>query len=244
MDDMRLVANRFAKVAKDMVNESAAVAVDAFAKTNPKETGDAAPASFTAQDAVASMTRLVDIALRGSIAMARIPLQIAPDPNMMLAADHVAAVTGRGITQASRVLSNAAEDIERNGIHKDALAQTSVRLANIAMLRSAEIAQTIAAGPGRYQDPHLISDDFPIDPDPDNDRRLALTELGRPKFEENIAHIAVFDPADGLLAKGTSTFKLIANSAGIPSGVYQGTVQVFRLDQKEPDATIEVLFAL
>ena len=42
--------------------------------------------------------------------------------------------------------------------------KSAVKIARIGMLRSAEIAQTIAAGPGAYADPVLLSDDIQIAP--------------------------------------------------------------------------------
>lgn len=244
MDDMRLVANRFAEVAKDMINKSADVAQDVFDKTNPKDTQEQATAgSFTAAEAVASMAKLVDIAVSGSIAMARIPLQTKPDRNLLLATDHVASVVGRGAGQAARIVTDAAKDIEKDGFKKDRWAESAARLANIAMLRGAEIVQTIAAGPGMYRDPSLTSDEYTVDLDNDHDRLLTLTKAARPGIEENIAHQVGFVPSDRVLRKGHNKFQLTANSAGLPSGVYLCQIDISHFDKRDP-SRVEVLFAL
>lgn len=261
MDDMGQIADRFAAIARGMVDQSAAVAQQVFTKTNPETTnpektnpettdpaadpqGRSASGTFTAANAVASMAELVDIAVRGSVATARIPLQTEPDRNVLLAADHVASVLGRGVSQATEVISDATRDMEQNGFDKDRIAESTVRLASLAMLRGAEIMQTIAAGPGRYRDPSLSSDEFTVTPDPDHDRLLEMVTLARPDVDENIAHIVRFIPADRILLRNNGTFRLTANSAGIPSGVYQGTVRVSRVADPEEHQLIEVLFAL
>jgi hypothetical protein len=246
MDDMRQVVNRFAEVARVMVNDSAAVAQEVFGKTNPPDdpAGKPVAGSFTAADAAASMARLVDIAVQGSVALARIPLTTPVDRNVLLAADNVASVIGRGVTQATQVVTEMATDVADKGFDKDRLAHSTVRLASLAMLRGAEVLQTVAAGPGQYRDPTRSSDEITVDPDSTHDRLLELVTLARPNVSENLAHLVRFDPADRVLRMKETTFRLIANSAGIPSGVYRGTVKLTHIDDPEQHTSVEVLFAL
>ncbi|MDF2823208.1 MAG: hypothetical protein K0R68_616 [Mycobacterium sp.] len=242
MDDMRLMAERLAEIARGVVNDSAGVAQEVFAKTNPPD--GSTPGTFTAGDAINSMTRLVDIAVGAGVAMARVPLQTEPDRQTMLVADNVASVIGRGVTQASRLIADTTKDIEQNGFSRDRVAESTVRLAGLAMLRGAEIIQTVAAGPGMYRGPTLTSDEFTVAPDADHDRTLELVTLARPGVDEDIAHAVRFIPADRILLKGQSTFRLTANTAGIPSGIYQGTVTVSPTDDPGTGHEVEVLFAL
>ena len=86
MDDPKAIATRYATITRKMVNDAAQVAIDAFDKIN-KPGGS----TYTAADAIKSMTTLAGIAITGGSALARIPLQIQPDNGPMLVADEVAA---------------------------------------------------------------------------------------------------------------------------------------------------------
>ena len=97
MDDPMVIATRYATIARKMVNDAAQVAIDAFDKIN--KTGGS---TYTAADAIESMTTLAGIAISGGSALVRIPLQIQPDNGPMLVADEVAAVITLACTARGR----------------------------------------------------------------------------------------------------------------------------------------------
>ena len=177
--------------------------------------------------------------------MARIPLQTPTDPRVMLLADHVTTVVSRGLLEATQVAGEAANVIDDEPMNPDRneLVKSAVKIARIGMLRSAEIAQTIAAGPGAYADPVLHSDDFHIDA-VNYDRTLKVDTLGRKGITENVAKLVSVDLPNGLLPANMDSFRMVANSAGIPSGVYVGTVKAYKPGNAASEADVKVSFAL
>ncbi len=77
--------------------------------------------------------------------------------------------------------------------------KSAVKMARIGMLRTAEIAQTVAAGPGAYADPVLYSDDIHIDAKP-YDRTLKVTSMRRKAVpNEDITKQVAFDLSNAIL---------------------------------------------
>ena len=103
--------------------------------------------TYTAADAIESMTTLAGIAITGGSALARIPLQIQPDNGPMLVADEVAAVVTRALTGAAAVAGDAAEQVN-DGTFRANWVDSAVTLTGMAVLRAAEAAEAIGAGPG------------------------------------------------------------------------------------------------
>ena len=240
MDDPKVIAARVAKEATEAVDEAAKVATDAFNKINsPDEYGE-----YTPKDAAKSVFDLARIAITGAFDMARIPLQTQPDPRVMLLADHITTVVRRGLLEATQVASESWDLFDDGDFDRDEQVKSAVKIAHIALLRGAEIAQTVAAGPGAYADTVLTSD--PITVDPKNyPRKLQVANLGRPAVpNENIKALVSFDPPDGILPTNATEFRLVANSAGIPSGVYVGKVELRILSSDTLDDDVVVSFEL
>jgi hypothetical protein len=238
MDDPKVIAARLAKEATDTIDDAAKVATDAFDKINAD--------AYTANEAAKSLFELTRVMIKGAADIARIPLQTPPDPRVLLLADHITTVVRRGLLEATQVASDAWDliDSDDNDFDRDEWVMSAVKIARIGMLRGAEIAQTIAAGPGAYADPVLSSDAINIPPR-NYDRRLQVVSMGRPDVpNENIAKLVSFDLANGILPANSESFRMVTNSAGIPSGVYVGTVEAYTLDTKTLDDSVEVSFAL
>ena len=223
MDDPNAIATRYATITRNMANAAAQVAIDAFNKINGN------PGSYKAADAIESMTTLAEIAITGGSALARIPLQIQPDNGPMLVADEVAAVVTRALTGAATVAGDAAEQIN-DGTFRANWVDSAVALTGMAVLRAAEAAEAIGAGPGVLGDPRKA---FPYTINGVNlTDQLVLkmaSPLARPDVaDEDIARLVRFDPDGGVLkaGRGNSDFSLTINCAGIPSGIYLGQVEV------------------
>ena len=221
MDDPMAIATRYATVTRKMVNDATQVAIDAFKKIN------AVPTNYSGNDAIESMTQLATIALTGGSALARIPLQIQPDNGPMLVADEVASVVQRAMTDAAAVAGDAAEKIDA-GTFRAQWVDSAVMLTSMAVLRTAEAAEAIVAGPGVLADPVKEFGPFPINGAILADEVvLKLEKLARPGVDENIAGLVNFAPAGGVLKKDTpKAFSLMINTAGIASGMFQGAVSV------------------
>ncbi|CAN5783698.1 hypothetical protein BH10ACT9_BH10ACT9_46350 [soil metagenome] len=254
MDDPQAIAERFRTVARTIVADTAAVAEDAFAMinkdapTNPPpeqaDNGAAAPPAppkggagqaYTAGEAVKTLSSLFKVAVTGAINLARVPLQSQPENQPMLMADHLGTVAARSAADVDRVAQDAAALIDRNAFTQNQWVDTAIKLTSIAMIRGAEVIETVGAGPGRYGNPAKTSDPIVVAADADNDRELKVLNLGRPGVkDEDITALVRFGPADAIVVKGTETFllrgksevTLTVNAAGIPSGLYLGTISI------------------
>ncbi|BBX26511.1 hypothetical protein [Mycolicibacterium alvei] len=240
MDDPKVIAAKYAKEVNDTIDDAAKVANDAYAKIN------AQPSTFGTEDAIKSFFDMTRIAIKGAADIARIPLQSPPDARVLLLADHISTVIRRGLLETTQIAAEAANLIDKDptNVDRDELVKSAVKVVRIGMLRSAEIAQTIAAGPGAYGDPVLYSDDIAIAPKA-YDRTLAVAAMARKDVpSEDIRKYVSFDLSNGVLPANTDSFRMIANSAGLCSGVYIGQVTAHTLDTNTLDATVEVSFAL
>lgn len=244
MDDPQAIAGRIGDIAKEAVNTSAGIAFTAFRKINqvPDDDGNIPP-RYTPADAVTSMNDLIAAMLKAGVDMARVPLRVNYDQNMMTLADNVASIVGRGITQAAQIAGKAAASVEKDGVKNQTALDSAIELTNIAMLRTAEIAEAVAAGPGLYRDPVLYSDPITV-ADDGTVRQLKLLSMARQDTGEDITAQVWFDPANGVLMPGMTQFRLVANSAGLPSGVYCGVVEVKTTGPAPARPQIAVEFAL
>jgi hypothetical protein len=233
MDDPMAIATRYATITRKMVNDATQVAIDAFNTIN------GTPGSYTGDDAIKSMTQLANIAITGGAALARIPLQIQPDNGPMLVADEVASVVQNALTDAAEVAGDAAEKVDA-GTFKSQWVDSAVMLTSMAVLRAAEVAEAIVAGPGVLADPVMKYGPFPVTGANSADEVvLKMETLARPGVDENIAGLVSFTPAGGVLKAGAKkAFSLTINSAGIASGMFQGEVSVSINNVAQPNLPV------
>ena len=158
MDDPKVIAGKYAKEVNEAIDGAAQVATDAYDKIN------ADPPAYETKDAIKSFFDLTRIAIQGAADIARIPLQTTARPPGAAARrprhDGRAPWPARGHSGRRRSGKYHRQRIQWHS-DRNELVKSAVKMARIGMLRSAEIAQTIAAGPGAYADPVLISDDIP-----------------------------------------------------------------------------------
>jgi hypothetical protein len=223
MDDPKSIATRYATITRKMVNGAAKVAIDAFDQINKT------PGSYTPEKAIDSATKLAGIAITGASELARIPLQIQPDNGPLRVADEIAAVVQRALTDAAAVAGDAAEKLDAGSL-KDNWVDSAVTLTGMAVLRAAEAAEAIGAGPGVLANPVMKFGPYPIPgANPGDEVVVKMSKLARPTVDEDIAGIVQFIPAGGVLKKGkTKKIWLVINTAGIPSGVFRGKVKVLK----------------
>ena len=241
MDDPKAIATRYATITRNMANAAAQVAIDAFDKINA--TGGS---TYTAADAIESMTTLADIAITGGSALARIPLQIQPDNGPMLVADEVAAVVTRALTGAAAVASKAAEQVN-NGTFRANWVDSAVTLTGMAVLRAAEAGEAIGAGPGVLANPRKVFPYTITGVNLTDELTLKISKLARPDVDgENIVALVVFEPEGGVLKadRSDNDFSLTINCAGIPSGIYLGDLDVLKADGTQAVPTIKVTLNL
>jgi hypothetical protein len=221
MDDPKAIATRYATITRKMVHDATQVAIDAFNKINNK------PGKYKGKDAIEAMTQLADIAITGGAELARIPLQIQPDNRPMLVVDEVASVVQTALTDVAEIAGDAAEKIDA-GKFKDKWVDSAIKLTSVAVLRTAEAAEAIVAGPGVLADPVMEFGPYTVPGATLADEVvLKVEKLARPGVDENIAGLVIFTPKGGVLNAGTTkAFSLTINSAGIASGMFQAEISV------------------
>jgi hypothetical protein len=221
MDDPKAIATRYATITRKMVHDATQVAIDAFNKINNK------PGKYKGKDAIKAMTQLADIAITGGSELARIPLQIQPDNRPMLVADEVASVVQTALTDVAEIAGDAAKKIDA-GTYKNQWVDSAIKLTSVAVLRTAEAAEAIVAGPGVLADPVMEFGPYTV-PGATLADEVVLTvdKLARPGVAENIAAMVNFTPAGGVLKAGVpKAFSFTINSAGMASGMFQAKISV------------------
>ena len=215
-DPPDVIAARYATAAKKAVTDAAQVGIDAFDKVNKT------PPDFQPKDAIASVMQLAGVALSGGMALARVGLQVQWDRRMLLVADNIASIVGTSLSDVLSVAEDAAQKISQRTYTQQEWVNSAIKLASIGALHGAEIMETAVAGPGAYANP-LIKRTFTIQPG-NNVATLAVTKLIRASDNKDIKALVTFDPHTAKLAAGATQFTIAINTAGLPSGIYQGVV--------------------
>ena len=152
------------------------------------------PGKYKGKDAIKAMTQLADIAITGGSALARIPLQIQPDNRPMLVADEVASVVRTALTDVAEIAGDAAKKIDA-GNFKDKWVDSAIMLTSMAVLRTAEAAEAIIAGPGVLADPVMVFGPYTVPGATIADEVvLKVEKLARPGVAENIAGLVSSRP--------------------------------------------------
>ncbi len=241
MDDPMAIATRYATITRKMVNEATQVAIDAFKKIN------GTPGTYTGDDAIKAMSDLANIAITAGSALARIPLQVQPGNGPMLVADEVASVVQRALTDAAAVAGDVAEEINA-GTFKNEWADYAVKLTSMAVLRTAEAAEAIGAGPGVLADPVKTFGPYTGEgANPADELVLTMVSLARPGVDEDIAGLVSFAPPGGVVkvdANGEFSYSLTINRAGIASGIFVGEVGVSKNAVAQPNLAQQVIVNL
>jgi hypothetical protein len=101
-------------------------------------------------------------------------------------------------------------------------------LTSVAVLRTAEAAEAIIAGPGVLADPVKEFGPYTVPGATLADEVVVKMEkLARPGVTENIAGLANLTPAKGVLKKNTAkAFSFAINRAGIASGMFKAEISV------------------
>lgn len=222
-DPPDVIAARYAAAAKKAVDSAAQVAIDAFDRVNNHPPGP----KYKPDDAIASMMGLAGAALTGSVSLARVALQVQWDRRMLLVADNIASIAGTGLKNVLDVAEDAAKEMNKEGLkprkQQQIWVDAAIKLASIGALRGAEIVETAVAGPGAYANP-VIKRTFPIKAAdrPAKQATLSLTELTLDGAD--VKAPVTFDPPSAKIAAKAKEFTIVFNSAGLKSGLYEGTV--------------------
>lgn len=223
-----------ARTAKAMIEKSAAVAKEESAKI------DKEPADYGLGEAIVGATKLLNIGIAGATDIGRIAAETTPPDTVLTMGEYLASVVRRMVSQAGTVAAAAAIDVDGKKYNSKKWVESMTRLADIGILGSLEIIETVAAGPARFESQPARFDGFTADEqdaaEQDRVRTLRFAKTDdlpkRNATDDPIpAHRLQFDPPT--LVWPNRTFAVIVETAGLVSGVYEGTVTV----EHEDDGT-------
>jgi hypothetical protein len=217
MTEQQRIIGRVTKTAKTVVDECA--------KALRQESDKIDNEQYELADAISTVTRLVNIGLAGSTELGRIPLEERLPEKQLALGEYVSSVVRRMVSQSGTVAQAAANDIEGMAYTPSKWLESVTRLIDIGIAGGMEIAETIAAGPARFESQPVASDVYTAPASKDT-RQLSIVEksLKRDATEDEIATDKVsFDPPS--LVPPNTEFRVLVNAAGSVSGVYKGTVR-------------------
>ncbi|SEH92738.1 hypothetical protein SAMN04489835_5799 [Mycolicibacterium rutilum] len=243
MEDPSVVAARLTATAKDVTEQAKKIAQEAIADT-------ADPDNVTAAKLIGSYMKMVDLALTGGVQATKHVLGVdTPSTSAdadaaegrRLVADAMEAITRRMLRQSSVVAQETADLLDKKPASPNVWAQAMVKLADITMLGATELAETALIGPAPFEREPARSDPYQVGGKGPRTLVVKAPGLMRPGTADAVpaANLKFMAPIDattgrelvgGVLASTDDEFYLIANPAGMISGIYIGTVDVKAAD--------------
>jgi len=223
------VAERLAETAKEMVAESAA------AMKNESERIDAD--DYKVEDAILTVTRLVNVGISGAAHIGRIAIEEKPPDTVLAMGEYIASVARRMVSQTGRVAQDASIHVAHRTYSPNKWLESMTRLIDIGIAGGMEIVETVAAGPARFEVQPLRSDEFEAPAPPNHEiRTLVAGDLKRDATETPIPKSKItFDPPT--LEPPNTKFCVLVDARGLASGVYEGTVSAVYAKKDAPDVT-------
>jgi len=255
MEDPAVVANRLTQTAKGIIDEARALGRDAITESADVDT-------YTAAKFVDTVTRSVDLAVKGGMALTRDvldqPVPSTPDPDAegrRQVADVMETIGRRMIRQAGAVARETATELDSNTPTPTLWVRSMVKLANISLLGSIELAETALIGPAKYETNVLLSENFSAPGA--GARELVLASppgLTRPGTSDPIPAglVGFYNAGPGAaavlsgnkLAAGVTTFRIGVDPRPLISGMYVGQVEVRDAATKAVIQTVTVEIAI
>lgn len=259
MEDPAVVAGRLTSTARDIVDQARAVAKVTIAQAADVDT-------FTAAMLVDAYTKSVNLAVSGGVQMAKDVLGVdeptgvgqPPDSagqGRALVADAMVAITRRMIRQVGAVAQETADRLDYSPTSPSVWAQSLVKLADVTLLGSIELAETALIGPAPFETADRTSAVYPaagagvrrlrvkqpagiarpgtIDPIPASAITFCVPR-GNPLDETDDVTLV-----DGVLESMHIQFYLRVKPVGMISGLYLGEVDV--VDEAKPAKVVDTV---
>lgn len=236
MEDPAVVAARLTQTAKDIADQARALAKQAITESADSDT-------YTAGQFIETFTKSVDLALKGGLQLTKDVLDQPgpPDPHAdgrKQVADVMETISRRMVRQAGAVARDTATQMEKTPNSPNLWVRSMVKLANISLLGSIELAETALIGPAKYEKHLIFSDEFPAPGAVDRTLALTADGLRRPGTSDPIpAALVSFryatvraELAAGHLPAAERSFRLGVDPRPLISGIYLGTVTVSYTD--------------
>jgi hypothetical protein len=217
MTEQDPVFGRMAEAAKAVINESAKAMSDESKKIDAED--------YEVADAIATVTRVVDAGLAGSTDMMRIAGETRWPEKQLALGEYVSSVVRRMARQSGTVAQAAAYDVQRKEYTPKRWMESITRMIDIAIAGGMEIAETVAAGPARFEHQPVASGPFSATQSKKT-RPLAIgSPFKREGTDEEIPPNKISFEPDTLIPPN-KTFNVMVNATGLTSGVYTGSVKV------------------
>jgi hypothetical protein len=146
------------------------------------------------------------------------------DPKTFI--EQYAAIARQMVTDAGTVALQAANEMDNGTFGADAWGRSVIRLSDIALMGSVEVAQLIAACPDAPTSADTISKSVAIAPDSRFERKLSIgkpfTRIGKTTTIPN-DRIAL---QPSVLKRGETEFKVVVRRTGLLRAHYRGTVRL------------------
>ncbi len=208
------VTERVAETAKQMVDESAAVVFEESKKIDDDQ--------YELKDAIATVTKLVNVGITGATHIGRIAIEEKPPDTVLAMGEYIASVVRRMVGQTGTVAADASIHLENKDYTPNKWLESMTRLIDIGIAGGMEIVETVAAGPARFEFQPVRSDPFTAPPSGETRTLVALT-LQRDATDSGIPSGRIsFDPPT--LDPPNTEFCVLVDASGLVSGVYEGTV--------------------
>lgn len=223
------IAARLAATARDMVAESAA------AMTVESERIDAN--EYHLKDAIATVTRLVEVGVSGATRIGRIAIEEKPPDTVLAMGEYIASVVRRMVGQTGTVAQDASIHLENKDYTPKMWLESMTRMIDIGIAGGMEIVETVVAGPARFEVQPLRSDEFEAPAAPNGEARtLVAGDLKRDATDTPILPSRItFDPPT--LVPPNTKFCVLVDASGLVSGVYEGKVHAVYAKKDAPDVT-------
>lgn len=257
MEDPSVTAARLKETAKGVVDEARIIAKGAIADAADTDT-------YTAAKMVDSYMKMVDLAITGGLQATKDILGVdAPQDGSTqqsddsaegrrLVADAIEAIGRRMLRQASVVAQETADSLDKTPNGPTIWARASVKLADIALLGGIEMAETALIGPAPFEREPIESDTYPAAGTGRRKLRLTAPGLRRPgtadaiddtqlRFRYRVDADDYSELTGGILQAGQGHFSIAVHPAGVISGLYVGSVEVFSVDDEGVETLLQTI---
>jgi len=216
MTETERIIGRVAATAKTIVNDSATVVRDESKKIDSDK--------YKVEDAINTVTKLVNVGISGLTELGRITLEERPPAATLALGEYVASVVQRMVSQAGTVAEAASVQVEEKKFTPNEWLKSMTRMIDIAIAGGIEIAETIVAGPARFEQTPVRSEKFTAPDFGDLSIVKPLKRDGTDDDEGIAADQISFDPPT--LTHPNKEFCILVVPSGLASGLYRGTVKV------------------
>lgn len=216
-----------AEASKRMAEAARAAIAETVAKAK-KISADVDAEKIDQGDIARQFVGLAGQAMVGAFRLAGTAFEVRPrrpSPEMIVLADHLAAIAQRTWKNITDVADEAAQQAAKDPLDRAAWMKSAVKLADVATIGAIEAVETATIGPVSYAPPTFNAGPFALPAANGDGKLVVVAPFRRPATEGAIdAGRIRFDPPQ--VSANKRQFSVVVDETGLPSGVYLGTVGI------------------